>query len=79
MGWGWGGWWLTISFQRERRRGAQNAGIRHRVLHQADVTSHIRRLHLGDVEVPRVLGDKAPAVLGNKRGELVEHPAVDDL
>lgn len=26
-----------------------------------------------------MLGDEAAAVLGNKRGELIKHPAVDDL
>lgn len=70
---------LTIGFQSQRCRGAQHPRIRHRVLHQTDVASHVGGLHLGDVQVSRVLGNEAPAVLGNKRGEFVKHPAVDDL
>ena len=70
---------LTVGFQCQGCGGAQNPGVCHRVLHQADVASYVRGLHLGDVQVPRVLGDEAPAVLGHEGGELVEHPAVDDL
>ena len=70
---------LTVGFQCQRCRRAQNPRIRRRVLHQTNVASYVRGLHLGDVEVSCVLGDEAPTVLGDKRGELVEHPAVDDL
>lgn len=70
---------LTVCFQRQRRRRAQNPRVRRRVLHQADVASYVRGLHLRDVQVSRLLGDEAPTVLRNKGGELVEHPAVDDL
>lgn len=72
-------WSLTVSFQRERCRWTQNTRVSHSVLHQTDVTSHVRRLHLGNIQVSRVLGDEAAAVLGNKRGELIKHPAVDNL
>lgn len=70
---------LTVGFQRQRRRRAQNPSVCHRVLHQADVAADVGRLHLGDVEVPCVLGDEAPAVFSHEWRELVKHPAVDDL
>lgn len=70
---------LTVRPESQRRWRAQDPGVRHRVLHQADVAPHVGRLHLGDVKVPRVLGNEAAAVLGDEGGELVEHPAVDDL
>lgn len=70
---------LTVGFQCQRCWRAQNPRIRRRVLHQTDVASYVRGLHLGDVEVSCVLGDEAPTVLGNKWRELVKHPAVDDL
>lgn len=72
-------WSLTVSFQRERCRWTQNTRVSHSVLHQTDVTSHVRRLHLGNIQVSRVLGDEAATVLGNKWGELIKHPAVDNL
>lgn len=70
---------LTVGPESQRRGGAQDPGVGGRVLHQADVTPHVGRLHLGDVKVPRVLGNEAAAVLSNERGELVKHPAVGDL
>lgn len=70
---------LTVGPESQRCGRAQDSGIGRRVLHQADVAPHVRRLHLGDVKVPRVLGNEAAAVLSNERGELVKHPAVDDL
>lgn len=70
---------LTVGFQRERCRRTQNTRVSHRVLHQTDVAPHVWRLHLGNVQVSRVLGDEAAAVLGNEGGELVKDPAVDDL
>lgn len=70
---------LTISFQRKRCRWTQNTHICHGILHQTDVTSHIWRLHLGNIQVSCVLGDEAATVFGNEWGELIEHPAVDDL
>lgn len=70
---------LTVRPERQRRWRAEDPGVCHRVLHQANVAPHVRRLHLGDVKVPRVLGDEAAAVLGHEGGELVKHPAVDDL
>ena len=70
---------LTICLEREGRGGAEYPGVGYAVLHQADVAAHVGWLGLGDVQVPRLLGDEAPAVLGHERRELVEHPAVDDL
>lgn len=70
---------LTVGFQCQWRRRAQNPCIRHRVLHQTNVASDVRGLHLGDVQVSCVLGDEATAVLGHEWGELIEHPAVHDL
>lgn len=70
---------LTVGFECQRGRRAQDPRIRHRVLHQADVASHVGGLHLGDVQVSCVLGDEATTVLGHEWGELIKHPAVDDL
>lgn len=41
----------------------------------AGVIATVRRVHLGDVEVSRYLGDKAPFVQRDEGGEFVEDPA----
>lgn len=41
----------------------------------AGVIATVRRVHLGDVEVARYLGDKAPFVQRDEGGEFVEDPA----
>lgn len=41
----------------------------------AGVVAAVRRVHLGDIEVSRYLGDKAPFVQRDEGGEFVEDPA----
>lgn len=41
----------------------------------AGVVATVRRVHLGDIEVSRYLGDKAPFVQRDEGGEFIEDPA----
>ena len=56
-----------------------NATLCDRVGHHAGVVAHVRGLHLGDVQVARLLGDKAPGVLSHERRVLVEDPREREL
>lgn len=41
----------------------------------AGVVAAVRRLHFGDIEVARYLGDKTPLVQWDEGGEFVEDPS----
>lgn len=41
---------------------------------EAGVVARVGAVHLGDVQVARRLGDKAPLVQRDEEGELVQHP-----
>lgn len=45
----------------------------------AGVVAAVRGVHLGDVQVPRYLGDKSPLVQRDEGGEFVEDPAERQL
>lgn len=63
----------------ERDELGEDAPPNHGAGNEAGVVSRILSFHLGDVKVPRLLGDEAPAISVQEDGELVEDPAVGDL
>lgn len=64
----------TIDPEHQRCRWPLNAAFGDGVGHHACVVAHIRRNHLGDVEVACLLRHEASRVLGDKRRVLVEDP-----
>lgn len=64
----------TVAAEHQRRGRTLDAALGHRVGHYAGVVAHIRRLHLGDVQVPRLLRDEAAGVLLDEGRVLVEDP-----
>lgn len=58
---------------------AVNLSLCDAVGHHARVVAHVGGLHLGDVEVPRLLRDEPPIVLLDKVGVLVENPGVSEV
>lgn len=66
---------LTVGAQDERGGGAVDAGLGDGVGDDAGVVPHVGRLHLGDVEVPRLLGHKPAGVLLHERRVLIKYPA----
>lgn len=65
---------LTVDPQHQGGRGPLDTGPGDGVGDHAGVVAHVRRLHFSDVEVPRLLGHKAPGVRGDKRRVFVEDP-----
>lgn len=65
---------LTVSPHHHRRGRAQHGGVGHHISHCAGVVAGVRGLHLGDVEVARLLGDEAPGVLPQETSLPVHHP-----
>ena len=68
------GVWLTVATQHQRCGRSLHPRLCDGVGHHAGVVPHVRRLHLGDVQVPRLLGHEHPVVLLHERGVLVEDP-----
>lgn len=65
---------LTVPAHHHRRGRAEHGGVGHHVSHCAGVVAGVRGLHLGDVEVARLLGDEAPGVLPQEASLPVYHP-----
>lgn len=70
---------LTVCLEDQSRGRAVNFSLCDAVGHHAGVVAHVRGLHLGDVEVPRLLRDEPPIVLLDKVGVLVENPGVSEV
>lgn len=74
---------LMLTFIRyegdERDELGEDAPPDHGAGNEAGVVSGVLGFHFGDVKVPRLLGDEAPAIGVQEDGELVEDPAVGDL
>lgn len=47
--------------------------------HHTSVVAHVRGLHLGNVEVSRLLRDEPSIVLLDKVGVLIENPGVSEV
>lgn len=56
-----------------------NFALRDAVHYYTGVVTHIRGLHLGDVKVPRLLGDETSIVLLNKVRILIEDPCISKV
>lgn len=69
---------LTVSPEDQSRGRAVNLPLCDAVGHHAGVVAHVRGLHLGDVEVSRLLRDEPSIVLLDKVGVLVENPGVGE-
>lgn len=69
----------TVVPEDEGRGGPQDPAAGHGVGHHAGVVARVRGLHLGDVEIPGLLGHEAPAVLVHEARVLVEDPRVAEL
>lgn len=65
---------LTVAAEHQWRGGTLNAGLGDRVGHHAGVVAHVWGLHFGDVQVPRLLRDKAAGVLLHEGRVLIEDP-----
>lgn len=63
----------------ERDEFREDALPDHGAGNEAGVVSGILGFHFGDVEIPGLLGDEAPAVGVQENGKLVEDPTVGDL
>lgn len=70
---------LTVRLEDQSRGRAVNFSLCDAVGHHAGVVAHVRGLHLGDVEVPRLLRDEPSIVLLDKVGVLVENPGVSEV
>lgn len=70
---------LTVCPEDQSRRRAVNFALRDAVHHHAGVVAHIGGLHLGDVEVPRLLRHETPVVLLDKVRVLVENPCIREV
>lgn len=58
---------------------AVNFSLCDAVGHHAGVVAHVRGLHLGNVEVSRLLRDEPSIVLLDKVGVLVENPGISEV
>lgn len=70
---------LTVCLEDQSRWRAVNFALCDTVHHHASVVAHIGGLHLGDVEVPRLLGHETPVVLLDKVRVLVENPCIREV
>lgn len=66
---------LTFSQRYERDVVGENALGNGRAGRDAGVVATVGGLHLGDIEVARYLGDKAPLVQWDEGGEFVKDPS----
>lgn len=70
---------LTVRALHQRRGRASHAPPRLPVGHEAGVVAHVGRLHLGDVQVARLLGNESPLVLLDMQRVVVEGPRVRQI
>lgn len=70
---------LTVTPHHHRGRRAEHRGVGHHVSHRARVVAGVQGLHLGDVQVARLLGDEATGVLLQEATLPVENPGIFDL
>lgn len=69
----------TVCPEDQSRGWALNFSLCDAVGHHAGVVAHVGGLHLGDVEVSRLLRDEPSIVLLDKVGVLVENPGVSKV
>lgn len=65
---------LTVAAEHQRSGRTLDPGLGDGVGHHAGVVADVRGLHLGDVQVPRLLRDEAAGVLLHERRVLVKDP-----
>ena len=70
---------LTIPSQYHGGGRAEGSAVGHHVPDYTGVVTRIRCLHLGNVQVSRLLGDKASIVLLNKVWVLIEDPCISKV
>lgn len=70
---------LTVAAQDQRGRRALHAALGDGVGHHAGVVAHVRGLHFGDVQIPRLLRDEAAGVLLHEGRVLIEDPGEDQV
>lgn len=70
---------LTVCPEDQSRWRAVNFALGDAIHHHTRVVAHVGGLHLGNVEVSRLLGHKAPIVLLNKVRVLVENPCISEV
>lgn len=68
---------LTVISQDQRRGWPQDLVVRHRIGDHTGVIPDIGLLYFGDVQVPSLLRDEAPAILVGR--SLVEEPGVAQI
>lgn len=69
----------TVCPEDQSRGRAVNFSLCDAVGHHAGVVAHVRGLHLGNVEVSRLLRDEPSIVLLDKVGVLVENPSISEV
>lgn len=72
-------WLLTVCLEDQSCWRTVNFALCDTVHHHTCVVAHIRGFHLGDVEVPRLLGHESPVVLLDKVRVLVENPCIREV
>lgn len=66
---------LTFSLRYQGDVVGENALGNRRTRGDAGVVATVRRVHFGDIEVSRYLGDKAPLVQRDESGKFIEDPS----
>lgn len=70
---------LTVTAQHEWSGRSLHSGLGDGVGHHTGVVAHIRRLHLGDVKIPRLLRDEAARILLHERRVFVKDPGKQEI
>jgi len=70
---------LTVTAEHQWSGRTLDPGLCDGVSHHTRVVADIRGLHLGDVQVPRLLRDESASVLLHKRRVLVKDPGKHEI